>query len=158
MMRNDPEIRGRLHDIVNQLDTLFGERLQVKAKKLNAREGPSVNEKIVTRLLNGQAVLELFRKGKWSQVVVLGEEQIDQTVWVYNPMLERVTVVPDVNPDVDAGNESAAAPESKYGLKPETDSEITPVNAPASSTGQERQRSQQQTPELDVKQISVPAL
>ena len=88
MMRNDASIRNRLHLIVNQHASLFGLKHQVKAKKLNARYGPTTEDKIVAKLEKDQAVLEIFRQEKWSQVVVLGNEEIDQTVWVYNPLLE----------------------------------------------------------------------
>ncbi len=94
MMRNDPEISGRIHSIVNQHGSMFGAQLQVNAKKLNAREGPSVKDKVLAQLLNGQSVLELSKKGKWSQVVILGEGQFDQTVWVFNPLLK----IPDQKP------------------------------------------------------------
>jgi len=93
MMRNDPVIRERMHSIINQYGSVFGEKRQVKAKKLNARSGSSVNDKIIARLVKGQTVLEIYKQGKWSQVVVLDNEEIDQTVWVYNPLLEN----PDVN-------------------------------------------------------------
>ncbi len=89
MMRNDRSIRSRLHSIINQHGARFGLKYQVKAKKLNARSGASVNKPVLATLLKGQAVLEIFRQGRWSQVVVLGDEAIDQTVWVYNPMLEE---------------------------------------------------------------------
>lgn len=88
MMRNDASIHSRLHLIANQHTSLFGLKRQVKAKKLNARNGPTTEDKIVTRLEKDQAVLEIFKQGKWSQVVVLDNEEIDQTVWVYNPLLE----------------------------------------------------------------------
>lgn len=88
MMRNDASIHSRLHLIANQHASLFGLKRQVRAKKLNARNGPTTEDKIVTRLEKDQAVLEIFKQGKWSQVVVLGNEEIDQTVWVYNPLLE----------------------------------------------------------------------
>jgi TPR repeat protein len=89
MLRNEPEIRGRMHAIIRQHGPLFGEVYQVKAKKLNARSEPSLESKIVASLLQGQAVLEMLRQGKWSQVVILENEEIDRTVWVYNPLLER---------------------------------------------------------------------
>lgn len=87
MLRNDREIRGRMHSIVGRFASSFGIKRQVKAKKLNARKGPSVNEKIVAQLLQGQTVLEMQTLGRWSQVVVLDDEAIDQTVWVFNPLL-----------------------------------------------------------------------
>lgn len=88
MMRNDASIHSRLHLIANQHASLFGLKRQVRAKKLNARNGPTTEDKIVARLEKDQAVLEIFKQGKWSQVVVLDNEEIDQTVWVYNPLLE----------------------------------------------------------------------
>lgn len=88
MLRNDPVMRGRLHSIVKQHASLFGVKQQVKVKKLNARKGPTVKDKIVTELLKGQTVLVLHKQGKWSQVVILQEKKIDQTVWVHNSMLK----------------------------------------------------------------------
>ncbi len=90
ILRNDRGIRGRMHSIVSQHASLFGLKRQVKAKKLNARKGPAVEDKIVTQLLKGQAVLEMHKQGRWSQVVILDDEEIDRTVWVYNPLLEKV--------------------------------------------------------------------
>lgn len=93
MMRNDPEIQGRMHSIIDQYSSLFGQVRLVKASKLNARKGPSVESKIVTQLMNGQSVLEMDKQGKWSQVAILFNDGIDEsirdrTVWVYNPLLE----------------------------------------------------------------------
>ena len=93
MLRNDKEIRDRMHSIVKQYTASFGVKRLVKAKKLNARKGPSVSDKIVTQLLQGQTVLEINKQGRWSQVVILDDEKIDQTVWVYNPMLEKSAVL-----------------------------------------------------------------
>ena len=88
MLRNDPMMRGRLHSIVSQHTALFGVKRQVKPDKLNARKGPTVKHKIITELRKGQTVLVLHKQGKWSQVVILDDDKIDQTVWVYNPMLK----------------------------------------------------------------------
>jgi len=125
MMRNDQEIRGRLHTIIKQHGSMFGTPLKVKAKKLNAREGPSVNEKVVTRLVHGQAVLELSKKGKWSQVVVLGEEQIDQTVWVYNRFLESSDLSQDS--DQGSGHGSGQSLGQSSGSNPVSDPASRPV-------------------------------
>jgi len=89
MLRNDKEIRGRMHSIVAQHGPLFGDKYQVKANKLNARSEPSIDSKVIAMLVKGQAVLELQRQRAWSQVVVLDDETIDRTVWVYNPLLEK---------------------------------------------------------------------
>ena len=88
LMRNDKEIRSRLHYIAEKDGHLFGKTLSVKATKLNARNGPSVNDEIVTQLLQGQRVLEIYVDGKWSQVITLDDKTIDRTVWVYRPLLE----------------------------------------------------------------------
>lgn len=90
LMRNDKEIRLRLHDIAEKDGHLFGKTLSVKAKKLNARNGPSVDDEIVTQLLQGQRVLEIYVDGKWSQVITLDDKAIDRTVWVYKPLLESL--------------------------------------------------------------------
>lgn len=95
MLRNDKPMLARMHGILAEHAALFGLKRQVKANKLNARKGPTVEDKVVTRLLKGQWVLEMFKQGRWSQVAVLdstGQEKdaLNQTVWVYNPMLEDV--------------------------------------------------------------------
>jgi TPR repeat protein len=89
ILRNDRVIRRRIHSIVGQHVDLFGTKRQVKAEKLNARNGPTVENEIIVQLLKGQTVLEMYKQGRWSQVVVLDDESIDRTVWVYNPLLEN---------------------------------------------------------------------
>ena len=93
MMRNDEAIRGRMHSIIYDYALLFGQVRLVKARQLNARKGPSVESKIVAQLTNGQKVLEMDKQDKWSQVAILYNDGIDEsirdrTVWVYNPLLE----------------------------------------------------------------------
>lgn len=88
LMRNEPAVRDRMHDIVEQCGTRFGDTRRVTANKLNARSGPSVNEAIIVRLTKGAKLLELFRQGRWSQVIVLADDSIDQAVWVSNRYLE----------------------------------------------------------------------
>jgi len=90
MTRNDKAIQSRLSAIVNQHSAMFGHKRLVKTNKLNARTGPSVKKKIVVTLTQGQAVLELHKQGRWSQVAVLDDASIDRAVWVYNPLLESV--------------------------------------------------------------------
>ena len=91
MLRNDEIITDRLYSIINDHESLFGIQRQVKAKKLNARKGPSTESRIISRLLKGEVVLELNKQELWSQVVVLGDKEIKQTVWVYNPLLEDIS-------------------------------------------------------------------
>ena len=128
MMRNDRAIRSRLHSIVNQHDFLLGVKRQVKTTKLNARSRASVKSHVLATLVKGQVLLELFKQGKWSQVIVLGNEDIDQTVWVYNPMLEEYVdntaedlSSPDVMSDEQIADEVTAV-------------EIMPVDAAADDT------------------------
>ena len=90
MLRNDREIRSRMHAIVGSHADAFGIKRKVKAETLNARNGASTDDVIVTRLQQGQTVLEIYKQGKWSQVVVLDDEKIDRTVWVFNPLLEEL--------------------------------------------------------------------
>ena len=89
MVRNDRFVRKRLHSIIHNRESLFGIERHVKARKLNARKGPSTETKVVARLLKGETVLEVNKQGQWSQVVVLADEDIGRTVWVYNPLLEN---------------------------------------------------------------------
>jgi uncharacterized protein len=90
MLRNDKSIIDRMYSIINEHESLFGIQRQVKATKLNARKGPSTESKVVARLLQGETVLELNKQELWSQVVVPGDKEINQTVWVYNPLLEDI--------------------------------------------------------------------
>ncbi len=94
MLRNDAAIRDRMNEIINKHAHLFGVKRKVKANKLNARKGPTVEDEIVTRLIKGQEILEMYAQGKWSQVALLedkgeGQKKLNQTFWVYNPLLEK---------------------------------------------------------------------
>ncbi|MDT8282555.1 MAG: tetratricopeptide repeat protein [Gammaproteobacteria bacterium] len=111
MLRNDKAMRDRMHAILAEHASLFGIKRQVKANRLNARKGPSVEMEIMARLLKGQIVLEMFKQGKWSQVAVLGsdvvaqdgvkQDSLEQTVWIYNPLLEDVD---DTTPESETHN------------------------------------------------------
>ena len=88
LQRDDRYIRARLYSILRDREIMFGVERTVKARKLNARNGPSTESKIVSQLLQGEKVLEVNKQGLWSQVVILANEDIKHTVWVYNPLLE----------------------------------------------------------------------
>jgi len=88
MLRNDKVMRKRMHAILDQHAALFGLVRKVKARKLNARNGASTDDKVVAKLVKGQTVLEMFKQGKWSQIAVLDDDSINRVVWVYNPLLE----------------------------------------------------------------------
>ena len=88
--RNDRYMRARLHDIMDEHASLFGEYRQVKANKLNARSGPSTSDGIIAQLVKDQIVLVIEQQGQWSHVVMLENDQVDQAVWVYTPLLQEV--------------------------------------------------------------------
>jgi len=88
LQRDDRFIRNRLYSMLRDREAMFGVERIVKARKLNARNGPSIESKIVSRLLQGEKVLEVNKQGLWSQIVILANEDIKNTVWVYNPLLE----------------------------------------------------------------------
>ncbi len=100
MLRNDEPMNDRMHAMLTEHASLFGTKRQVKANKLNARKGPSVEMEVMATLQKGQVVLEMFKQGKWSQVAILDSDgvaqdgvkqgSLDQTVWVYNPLLEDI--------------------------------------------------------------------
>lgn len=91
MLINNKYIRSRLHSILKHNASFFGVNRQVKARKLNARKGPSTESKVLATLLKGDNFLEMEKQGKWSQGVIPGNEKIDQTVWVYNPLLQDIS-------------------------------------------------------------------
>ncbi len=88
MLRDDVFVLDRLHSMLDGRESMFGVERHVKARKLNARDGPSTESNIVARLLKGEEVLEVNKQGLWSQIVVLANDDIGRTVWVYNPLLE----------------------------------------------------------------------
>ena len=92
LMRDDKAIDGRRQQLIDNYGELFGSRLQVKANRLNIRQAPSIESKIVTRLEKGHALIELHRQGKWSQVGIINSPSENQTIaWAYNKLLEPYT-------------------------------------------------------------------
>lgn len=87
IVSNDRFVDGRMHSIIRGRETQFGIERQVKTERLNARSEPTTESRVVGRLLKGDTVLELKKQGRWSQVIILGNEEIEQAVWVYNPLL-----------------------------------------------------------------------
>ncbi len=89
LTRDDSAIDGRRQELINNYGELFGPVLQVKAKRLNIRRSPSLDGKIVTRLEQGDRVIELHKQGKWSQIGIINSPSEEQTVaWAYNLLLE----------------------------------------------------------------------
>jgi len=89
LTRNDIAIKGRKRELVNRYSKLLGPILQVKAKRLNIRSAASLDASIVTRLEQGDKVVELHKQGKWSQIGIIDSTTENQTIaWAYNLLLE----------------------------------------------------------------------
>lgn len=91
MLSNNKFIRDRIHSIIDDHASVFGVNRQVKARKLNARRSASTDSKVIAQLLKGDTFLEMEKHGKWSHGVISGNEDVNQTVWVYNPLLLDAT-------------------------------------------------------------------
>ena len=91
MTRDDKVMRKRSAQLIKQHAALFGPIKQVRVKRVNVRQEASLEAKIVTRLDQGEQVVELRRKGKWSQAGILNSGQI---AWIYAPLLEAIPAKP----------------------------------------------------------------
>jgi len=89
ILRDDPSMRKRLNSIISDRKSMFGIERRVKARKLNIRNAPSTENKIIAQLLQDEKVLEVNRQGLWSQLVLLTNKNVDHTVWAYNPLLDN---------------------------------------------------------------------
>lgn len=88
LMKNEPALKGRAHEIVKRYGKLLGKKRRVKVKELNARSSASTKSEIIARLKKGTTVLELSKKNHWSQVFVIGSKEIELSVWVSNNYLD----------------------------------------------------------------------
>lgn len=89
LIRDDKAIRDQRRQLIQQNASLFGPLMQVRVKRANVRAQPSLDAAIVTRLEQGAEVVELNRKGKWSQVGVLDDGRI---AWIYSTLLQAAPV------------------------------------------------------------------
>ena len=85
LIRDDKTIHARRRELIQQHASLFGPLMQVRVKRANVRAQPSLDAAIVARLEQGAEVVELDRKGKWSQVGVLDDGRV---AWIYSSLLQ----------------------------------------------------------------------
>ena len=85
LSRHDKAIAKRKQEIVRTYGYLLGPLFDVKVKRANARQRPSLDAKIVTVLETGATMVELKAKGDWLQVGLLESGEV---VWIYKPLLE----------------------------------------------------------------------
>ena len=85
LARNDEAIRERQQDVVRTYGYLLGPLFDVKVKRANVRQKPSLESRIVTVLNEGATMVELSAKGKWMQVGLLESGEV---AWVYKSLLQ----------------------------------------------------------------------
>jgi len=88
LQRNDRAIRSRKQQIVNTYGSMLGTLKQVRVKRVNIRNGPGLDQAIVASAEQGDQILTLAEKGKWTQVAIKDDGNI---AWVYTSLLEDVT-------------------------------------------------------------------
>jgi len=88
LQRNDRAIRDRKQQIINTYGSILGTLKQVRIKRVNIRSGPGLDQSIVASAEQGEQILTLSEKGKWTQVVLKDNGNI---AWVYTSLLEDVT-------------------------------------------------------------------
>lgn len=94
LQRNDRAIRDRKQQIVNTYGSMLGTLKQVRVKRVNIRSGPGLGQAIVASAEQGQSILTLSEKGKWTQVILKDNGNI---AWVYTSLLEDT---PDIETSV----------------------------------------------------------
>ena len=113
LQRNDRAIRDRKQQIVNTYGSMLGTLKQVRVKRVNIRSGPGLDQAIVASAEQGQAILTLSEKGKWTQVVLKDSGNI---AWVYASLLEDIadletSVTDEVKTEREAPAEEVSEPE-----------------------------------------------
>ena len=83
LTRNDKAIREHKQEIVRTYGYLLGPLFDVKVKRANLRQGPTLEDKIVTVLEQGATMVELSTKGDWMQVGLLESGDV---AWVYKTL------------------------------------------------------------------------
>jgi hypothetical protein len=85
LARDDSSIQSRKADIIKRYGPVLGPVYEVNVDRANLRSGPSLEDKVVTVLEQGAALVDLSEKEKWMQVGVLASGDI---AWVYKPLLQ----------------------------------------------------------------------
>lgn len=90
LLRNDKSIRQRAPDIMRNYATVLSVKRQIRVKRANIRKGAGLEHRIVKVLNQGDVVLELRTRGKWSQIIV-SDDKISH--WVFSALLEAYSEV-----------------------------------------------------------------
>lgn len=85
LSRDDSSIQKRKADIVRNYGTLIGPVYEVRVERANLRSGPSLEDRVVTVLVQGAALVEISEKENWLQVGVLESGEI---AWIYKSLLQ----------------------------------------------------------------------
>lgn len=88
LSRDDSSIQKRKADIVRNYGTLIGPVYEVRVERANLRSGPSLEDRVVTVLVQGAALVEISEKENWLQVGVLESGEI---AWIYKSLLQART-------------------------------------------------------------------
>jgi uncharacterized protein len=76
LSRDDSSIRSRKADIIKRYGSMLGPLYEVRVERANLRNGPSLDNKIVTVLDKGEALVQLSDKEKWMQVGLLATGKV----------------------------------------------------------------------------------
>ena len=92
LARDDKYMRKRKQDIISTYGNLLGDLYRIKVERANLRATPSLEGAIVTRLLQGDIVIELGNKDKWSHVAITTASQggEGEVAWIYSSLLESI--------------------------------------------------------------------
>jgi uncharacterized protein len=86
LARDEASIQSRKIDIIRNDGPALGPLYEVKVDRANLRSGPSLEDRVVTVLEQGAALVDLSEKEKWMQVGVLATGDI---AWIYKSLLQE---------------------------------------------------------------------
>lgn len=89
LARDDRSIQTRKAEIVMSYGAVLGPLYEVRVKRANLRSGPSTDDRVVTVLEQGAALVELSEKEKWVQVGVLATGNV---AWIFKSLLQARAV------------------------------------------------------------------
>ncbi len=88
LIRDDRAVNGRKRRLIDRYGALLGTPMKITASRLNIRDKPSLEGRVITRLEKGHEVIELHRQGKWSRIgLPHSDNEEDAIAWAYNPLL-----------------------------------------------------------------------
>lgn len=84
--RKDELSQKYFKKLLQQDMSLLGDKMRVKVKRANVREGPSKDYKVKLTLSEGELVIPMKRSGNWVQIGVVKSGKI---AWIYNTLIEE---------------------------------------------------------------------